>query len=154
MRYAIAILEIRCSGDDELYGQSGDDVLLGRNNNDLLFGQSGDDILVGGSGFDELSGGGGDDLLLGAATTFDTDPSAWLSIRDEWLFSAATVPGRITNILVGGGLNGANTLTSGVTVFDDGAFRHPCERRRNRLVSGLADRSGQWSVGQRFCHDS
>ena len=108
------------SGNDVIFGAAGDDLLLGRGNDDRLVGGGGNDVMGGGSGLDNLSGGSGNDLLLGEASTHDADPMAWQAIRDEWLLSPAAIPVRVTNIMVGGGLNGATTLTSGVTVFDDG----------------------------------
>lgn len=108
------------SGNDKLKGENGHDLLLGRGNDDTLVGGKGHDVMFGGSGRDKLNGGKGNDLLLGDASTHDADPVATFSIYDEWVNSAAAIPGRIANIELGGGLNGANILASGITIFDDG----------------------------------
>lgn len=108
------------SGNDKIKGEKGHDLLLGRGNNDTLSGGKGHDVMFGGSGLDKLNGGKGNDLLLGDASTHDADPVATFSIYDEWVNGAGAIPARIANVQVGGGLNGANILSSGVTIFDDG----------------------------------
>lgn len=76
------------------------------------------DILIGGSGGDNLTGNGGDDLLIAGTTVHETNVRALCDIMSEWVRTDKTYSQRVSNLLNGGGLNGATKLNA-TTVFDD-----------------------------------
>lgn len=106
-------------GNDHLFGQDGHDILLGGNGNDWLYGGLDRDILIGGRGTDSLFGESGDDILIGGRTAHDDNPTALSAILAEWT-SGNSYETRVSNIRNGLGQSYGNSLSAGVTVFDDG----------------------------------
>lgn len=106
-------------GNDHLFGQSGYDILLGGDGNDWLYGGLDLDILIGGLGTDSLFGESGDDILIGGTTAHDANPAALVAILAEWT-SGNDYETRVANIRDGLGETDGNSLSAGVTVFDDG----------------------------------
>jgi ELWxxDGT repeat protein len=113
------------AGNNYLQGGGGNDVLIGSVGNDTLVAGSGRDLLDGGGGSDLLEGKSGSDILIGGPTVFDDaagnigSEAALNAIMAEWT-STHDYLTRVNNVVNGGGLNGTNTLSAGVTVFDDG----------------------------------
>jgi uncharacterized delta-60 repeat protein len=107
------------SGNNRLKGGGGNDVLVGGFGNDTIIGGGGRDLLIGEGGNDVLDGGSGDGILIGGATNFDFDEVSLTAIMAEWT-SADDYATRVNDLVNGGGLNGAVTLTPGVTAFDAG----------------------------------
>jgi Ca2+-binding RTX toxin-like protein len=107
-------------GADTLFGRAGHDTLFGGVGNDTLNGEQGRDWLVGGSGVDSLSGNDGEDILIGGrADAFHNESSLsyqWSPIQAvlaEWTRDDATpFATRVTNLQLGGGLNGTQLLKS------------------------------------------
>lgn len=108
-------------GDDTIIGGLGNDILVGSKGNDRLVATAGMNILIGGAGADQLIAGGGGDILVADTTDYDASISALSAIRNEWT-SGGNYLTRIDNIRNGGGLNGANVLSVGDTVVDEGAI--------------------------------
>jgi hypothetical protein len=111
-------------GNNRLKGGGGNDVLIGGYGNDTLNGGGGRDLLIGDGGVDQLQGNGGDDIMIGGYCAFGgegwVDETAVAAIMAEWT-SSHDYAARVNDLVNGGGLNGGNTLTPGVTVYDDGS---------------------------------
>lgn len=98
------------AGNDVMSGGGADDVITGEAGDDRLIGDTGRDILVGGTGRDVLRGGSGEDLLLGDSLAEDSSSSTVLrGLQAEWS-SINDRTQRISNMSLGGGLNGDNTF--------------------------------------------
>jgi uncharacterized delta-60 repeat protein len=106
-------------GNDVGAGNEGADVLVGGGGNDSLSGETGNDILIGSEGQDRLTGSNGEDILIGGTTSYDDDNAALEDLSAEWR-SATLNASRISNLRLGGGLNGTSIFAVGTTVFDDG----------------------------------
>lgn len=65
-----------------------------------------------------IGGNGGDDLLIAGTTAHDANLLALCDITAEWLRTDKTYSQRVSNLVNGGGLNGATKLNA-TTVFDD-----------------------------------
>ena len=91
-----------------LQGGGGNDVLVSGAGNDNLDGQSGDDT---------LSGGDGDDIVLSGTTSHSSTIAALNVIMAEWA-SEKLYATRVTNLQLGGGLNGSTKL-NGSTIQND-----------------------------------
>ncbi|MFM8570785.1 MAG: calcium-binding protein, partial [Pirellula sp.] len=116
------------AGNDRINAFAGvASVLVGLGGNDTLTGSTARDILIGGGGSDTIYGGGGEDVVIGGSTAFDLNPTALLSIRDEWL-SARTYAQRIGNlrgtVISGTPLNNGYYLRNSPTdtIFGDSAI--------------------------------
>jgi Ca2+-binding RTX toxin-like protein len=107
------------SGNDVLKSGSGPAMLLGGAGNDVLQGGAGRTVQIGGLGVDKLSGGDNDDLLIEGTTLYDANAAALLAILNEWA-SPASYATRVAHLkgTLGGGLNGANKLTSSTVRTD------------------------------------
>lgn len=108
------------AGGDNMTGGAGPNLIVGGAGGDNLTGRGGRDVIIGGSGGDNLTGNGGDDLLIAGTTAYDTNLQALCTITAEWLRTDKTYSQRVTNLVNGGGLNGAIRLNA-TTVFDDAA---------------------------------
>ncbi len=108
-------------------------MLVGGDGADILKGKGGRDLLIGGLGADKLNGGRGEDILVGGMTRYDAVEPALAAILDEWT-SDRPYNRRRVNILVGGGLNGANVFNPVVA---------PNDRMADELTGGL-DRDWFW----------
>jgi uncharacterized delta-60 repeat protein len=114
------------SGNNYLKGGGGNDVLIGGFGNDTLIGGGGRDLLIGDGGNDSLNGSGGDDILIGGFTVYDDaafdsfSEAVLAAIMAEWT-SAHDYQTRVNNLVNGGGLNGAYTLSPDLSVYDDGS---------------------------------
>lgn len=125
----------RVSGIENVFGGSGSDTLIGDARNNVLVGNGGNDVLEGGGGADVLIGGDGADFLsdeTGAAIyiggrvqgTPATD-AGLKAVLAEW--ARTDLPGtadqqfvrKVTDLRLGGGLNGAVKLNS-TTLSSDG----------------------------------
>ena len=130
------------AGDDTIYGNAingaegkgGNNILLGDDGNDTIYGNwtnggegGGRNIIVGGEDSDSLfdytqtdgAEGKGSILIDGKTNASLTLPDL-ASIMSEWS-STHSYETRVTNILNGGGLNGAVKLQPGSNVTTDAA---------------------------------
>lgn len=127
-----------------LYGNDGNDtlkdgfglgVLIGGAGDDTLSSTTSRDILIGGMGADTLTGSLADDIVIAGGTGYDeattANQKALCSIYAEWSRLNLSYQARIDHLTgaAGGGLNGANLLKPGQTVFDDTS--------KDRLTGGL-----------------
>lgn len=103
------------ANSNTLYGNGGHDVLDGGDGADFLYGGAGLDVLIGGRGVDRLEGGADDDILIGGRYTRDAS-----LVRREWIRTDIGYDARVSNLRLGGGLNGISALNS-TTCPDDGA---------------------------------
>lgn len=116
------------SGNDWIYGSYGSVVDKhgqfsdgGEGGHNLIVGGGGQDLIFASQDYDGAEGGHGSILIAGTTTL---DQAALLSILSEWS-SADSQTIKIADISGTGspaGLNGANYLIAGVTVFDDGVL--------------------------------
>jgi uncharacterized delta-60 repeat protein len=111
------------SGNNYLQGGGGNDVLIGGFGNDTLLAGNGRDLLIGNGGNDVLRGQGGDDILIAAATSYGAgtfiDEVSLAALMAEWT-SADSYATRVNDLVNGGGLNGATTLSPDDTVQPNG----------------------------------
>ena len=108
------------SGSNTLTGSAQGNILVGGAGVDTLLGGTGSNLLIGGKGADRINSMSGRSILIGGSTVFDANNAALMSIMAEWQ-SSNSYAARIAHLKYGGGLNGGNRLTLGVTVLDDGA---------------------------------
>jgi uncharacterized repeat protein (TIGR01451 family) len=112
-------------GNDTLDSDVGRNILIGGSGDDTLEGDDGRDILLGGAGTDTLKGNDGDDILLAGSSSYDeastSNQAALCGIQAEWLRTDLVYDVRVAHLsgAADGGLNGANQLKPGQTVFDD-----------------------------------
>jgi Ca2+-binding RTX toxin-like protein len=109
---------IGTASNNSLHGNAGDDILVGNAGKDHLFGGLGRDVLIGGDDPDRLWGDEGEDILIGGVTAHDANILALLAVMAEWSRGDLGYTDRVTNLRVGGGLNGLTVLDAS-TVLDD-----------------------------------
>jgi len=90
---------------------------LGGAGNDSLLGRGGNDILIGRAGADSLVEDFGAVILIGGTTSFDTNMTTLMAIRDEWV-QAIPYEARVDHLRNGGGLNGTIRLAPSTVTQD------------------------------------
>jgi hypothetical protein len=109
------------AASDLLIGDAAGNILMGGAGVNVLQSGSGRSLLIGGAGSATMTGGANDDVFVAGTTTFDLDRTALASILAEWQRTDKGFQGRLADLQTGTtGLNGANHLIWGTTVFDNG----------------------------------
>jgi len=107
-------------GKDKLRGGQGDDVIVGGSGDDTLAGSDGRDLLIGGLGKDKIVGDNEDDILIGGVYIGQNSRTALTAVMSEWARLDIAYEDRVSNLILGTGLNGSIVLND-TTVFDDSA---------------------------------
>jgi hypothetical protein len=109
------------TANDALTGDATGNVLVGGAGVNVLQSGSGRSLLIGGAGTATMIGGANDDVFVAGTTVFDGDEAALASILAEWQRTDLGFLDRVNDLQNGTtGLNGANHLIWGSTVFDNG----------------------------------
>ena len=112
-------------GGDTLIAGALGGVLVGHGKGNTLIGNAAAaSVLVGGSGVNRIYTGAGGDLAIAGSTVFDANYAVLASILAEWQ-STDSYAVRTADLRSGGGLNGANLLVQGTTVFSSSAPTGP-----------------------------
>jgi uncharacterized delta-60 repeat protein len=135
----VPVLLFGGAGNDKLTGGSSHDVLVGNAGDDQLDGTDGNDILVGSAGRDDLDGRYGDDLLVGASLAYENDAAKLHAVLSEWSRTDLSLAERMSNLLNGGGRNGAVVLSGGNLVEDNAADMLSGTEGSDWLLSGPGD---------------
>ena len=110
--------------NDVLTGNSLNNVIIGGAGNDTITGMGGTNLIVGGSGSDNLTGGTGDDILISGTFSYYNEGTkfanwaALFAVMAEWTRTDIDYNSRITDLRIGGGLNGSFLLNNSTVVTD------------------------------------